>query len=144
MLFLILLGLPVGSVVKNLPVSVGDLGSVPGSGRSPGEGNGSPLSYSCLGNSKDRGAWWATVQGVAKSWTWLSNWTCTLPDSLPRGLTFTFCWFQFLHLSLNFWDSLELASPAPICSLLTITLHAAARVIFLSHIRIHAATISNR
>ena len=63
------------------------------------------------------------------------------PDSLPRGLIFTFCWSQFSHLSLNFWDSLELASPAPICSLLTITLHAAARVIFLSHIHTHAATM---
>ena len=46
---------------------------IPGSGRSPGEGNGSPLQYSCLENSMDRGAWWATVHGVAKSQAWLSN-----------------------------------------------------------------------
>ena len=44
----------------------GDLGSIPWSGRSPGEGNGNPLQYSCLGNPMDRGAWWATVHGVAK------------------------------------------------------------------------------
>ena len=42
----------------------GDAGSIPGSGRSPGEGNGNPLQYSCLGNPMDRGAWWATVQSV--------------------------------------------------------------------------------
>ena len=51
----------------------GDLGLIPGSGRSPEEGNGNPLQYSCLGNSTDRGAWWATVHGVTKSQTWLSD-----------------------------------------------------------------------
>ena len=45
----------------------GDLGSIPGSGRSPGEGNGYPLQYSCLGNPMDGGTWWATVHGVTKS-----------------------------------------------------------------------------
>ena len=54
-----------GSVVKNLPASAGDAGSIPGSRRSPGEGNGNSLQYSCLKNSMDRGAWWATVHGVA-------------------------------------------------------------------------------
>ena len=53
-------------MVKNLPVNEGDTGSIPGSGRSPGGGNGNPLQYSCLDNPKDRGAWWATVQMVAK------------------------------------------------------------------------------
>ena len=48
-------------VVKNLPANVGDSGSIPGSGRSPGEGNGKPLQYSCLENSMDRGPWWAIV-----------------------------------------------------------------------------------
>ena len=62
-----------GSLVKNLPANAGDMGSIPGSGRSPGEGNDSPLQYSCLGNPMDRGAWWATVHGVAKSWTQLNN-----------------------------------------------------------------------
>ena len=55
-----------GSVLKNLPANAGDMGSIPGSGKSPGEGNGNPLQYSCLGNSMDRGTCWATVQGVPK------------------------------------------------------------------------------
>ena len=55
-----------GSAVKNLPASAADTGSIPGSGRSPGEGNGNPLQYSCLGNPRDRGVWWAAVHGVAK------------------------------------------------------------------------------
>ena len=59
-------------MVKNLPANAGDAGSIPESGRSPGEGNGNPLQYSCLGNLMDRGAWRATVHGVAKSWTQLS------------------------------------------------------------------------
>ena len=54
-------------MVKNLPVNAGDSGSIPGSGRSPGEGHGNPLQYSCLGNPRDRGAWQATVHGVAES-----------------------------------------------------------------------------
>ena len=53
--------------------NAGDLGSIPGSGRSPGEGNGNLLQYSCLENPMDRGAWWATVHGVAKSRTRLSD-----------------------------------------------------------------------
>ena len=57
------------------PATAGDLdsGLIPGSGRSPGEGNGSSLQYSCLENPKDRGAWRATVHGVIKSWTQLSD-----------------------------------------------------------------------
>ena len=66
-------GFPGGSVVKSLPASARDAGSIPGSGRSPGEGNGTSLQYSCLGNPMDRGAWRATVHGVAKSQTRLSN-----------------------------------------------------------------------
>ena len=61
------LGFPGGSVVKSLPANAGDSGSIRGSGRSPGEGNGNPLQYSCLGNPMDWGAWWATVPGVAES-----------------------------------------------------------------------------
>ena len=63
-------GFPRMLVVKNPPANAGDItdtGSVPGSERSPGEGNGNPLQHSCLGNRMDRGAWWATVHGVAKS-----------------------------------------------------------------------------
>ena len=59
-------GFPGGSVVKNLPANAGDAASVPGLGRPPGEGNGTPLQYSCLGNSMDRGAWQAIAHGVAK------------------------------------------------------------------------------
>ena len=59
-------GFPDGSVVKNLPANAGDVDSVPELGRSPGEGNGYPLQYSCLGNPEDRRAWWAPVHGVAK------------------------------------------------------------------------------
>ena len=59
-------GLPGGSVVKNPPANVGDTGSIPGLGGSPGEGNGYPLQYSFMENSMDRGAWWAAVHGVAK------------------------------------------------------------------------------
>ena len=57
--------------------NVGDLGSIPGSGRSPGEENGNPLQYSCLENLMDRGAWKATVHGAAKSRTGLSGFTFT-------------------------------------------------------------------
>ena len=62
---------------KRLAYNAGALGSVPGSGRSPGEGNGNPLQHSCLENPTDRGAWWATVHGVAKSPTGLSDFTFT-------------------------------------------------------------------
>ena len=62
-----------GSVVKNLPANAEEVGSVPGLRRSSGEGNGNLLQYSCLGNPMERGAWWATVQGVTKSQTQLKN-----------------------------------------------------------------------
>ena len=58
---------------KESTCNAGDLGSISGLGRSPGRGNDNPLQYSCLENPMGRGAWWATVHGVAKSWTWLSN-----------------------------------------------------------------------
>ena len=64
--------------VKVSACNAGDLGSIPVSGRSPGEGNGNPLQYSCLENPRDGGAWWATVHGVAKSQTQLSNFTLLL------------------------------------------------------------------
>ena len=65
-----------GVEIKNLSVNAQDArdtGSVLGSGRSPGEGNGNPLPYSCQENPKDRGAWWAIIHGVAKNQTWLST-----------------------------------------------------------------------
>ena len=64
---------PRGTVAKNLPANAGYMGSIPGSGKSSGEGNGNPLQYSCLGNPMDREAWWAVVHGVTKSWIRLSN-----------------------------------------------------------------------
>ena len=59
--------LPGGPALKNLPANGGDVGSIPGSGRSHGEGNGNPLQYSCLENPMDRGARWAAVHRVAES-----------------------------------------------------------------------------
>ena len=58
---------------KNLPANAGDTGLIPGSGRSPGEGNVNSLQYSCLENLMDRGAWRSTIYGVKKSWTRLSD-----------------------------------------------------------------------
>ena len=69
------LSFPGGSEVKASAPNAGDLGSIPGLGRSPGEGNGNPLQYSCLENPMDGGAWWATVHGVTKSHTRLSDFT---------------------------------------------------------------------
>ena len=66
-----------GSLVKNPLASAGDTGSIPGLGRSSGEGNGNPLQYSCLGNPMDRGAWQATVHAVSKSGAQLSNYKTT-------------------------------------------------------------------
>ena len=68
-------GFPGGSEVKASACNAGDLGSIPGSGRSPGEGNGNSLQYFCLENPMDGGAWWATVHQVAKSRMRLSNLT---------------------------------------------------------------------
>ena len=70
-------GFPGGSVVKNPPAKARDVGVLPGLGRSPGEGNGNPLQYSCLENPMDRGTWWATVHGVTKSQTPLKRLTHT-------------------------------------------------------------------
>ena len=67
------MGFPGGSDSKESPCSAGDTGLIPGSGRFPGEGNGYPLQYFCLGNPMNKGAWWATVHGVANSWTQLSD-----------------------------------------------------------------------
>ena len=78
------MGISGGTVGKNPPTNTADTrdaGSTPRLGRSPGKGNGNPLQYSCPGNPMDGGAWRATVHGVTKSWTRLSNWhICTLSD----------------------------------------------------------------
>ena len=82
-----------GLVVKNLLAYAGDVGSIPGSGRSPGEGSGSLLQYSCLGNPMDRGTWWAVARGVAKSQTPLGTYspaTYSWPLILFAAQTFVF------------------------------------------------------
>ena len=71
------MGFPGGSVSEEFACNAGDLGSIPGLGRYPGEGNGYPLQYSGLENSMDREDWWATVHGVTKSWTQLNTHTHT-------------------------------------------------------------------
>ena len=73
---------PGGSDGKASVYKAGDLGSIPGSGRSPGKGNGNPLQYYCLENPMDGGAWWATVYGVAKSRTRQSDFTFTFIGEL--------------------------------------------------------------
>ena len=82
---------PGGSEVKASASNVRDMGSIPGSGRSPGEGNGNPLQYSCLENPMDGEAWWDTVHGVAKSRTRLSDFThlLTEKDLLVKNKLFT-------------------------------------------------------
>ena len=82
-----------GSDGKESACNSGDLGSIPRSGRSPGEGNGNPLQYSCLKNSMDRGIWWATVLGVINSQTQLSDF---------HSLTSYVSWVCFNLISLNF------------------------------------------
>ena len=82
-------GFPGGAAVKNPPANAGDAGisgSIPGSGRSPGGGNGNPLQYSCLKNPMDRGAWQATVRGVAESQTLLNEHTRKSGDFLQGPL----------------------------------------------------------
>ena len=78
-------GFPGGPVAQNHPANAGDTGSVAGSGRSPGEGNVNPPQCSCLENSMDRGAWWATALGVPKSQTRLSNWAL-MHDAIGKVL----------------------------------------------------------
>ena len=71
-------GFPGSSDGKESACNAGDLGSIPGSGRSPGEGNGNPLQDSCLENPMDRGAWWVTVHRVAKSQAWLRTYSANI------------------------------------------------------------------
>ena len=77
------IGFPGSLDGKASAYNVGDPGSIPGSGRSLGEGNGNPLQYSCLENPMDRGAWWATVHGVAKSRTRLSKFSSLQSYYMP-------------------------------------------------------------
>ena len=86
----------VAQTVKSSACNAGDPGSIPGTGRSPGEGNGNPLQYSCLENSMDGGAWWATVHGVAES------------DTIEW---FHFHFFSFHTLRVGFPGDTEVKKP---------------------------------
>ena len=79
-------GFPGGSEVKASACNAGDLGSIPGLQRFPGEGNGNPPQYSCLENAVDGGAWWATIHGVAKSRTRLNDFTFTFKHSMEKAM----------------------------------------------------------
>ena len=79
------MGFPGGSEVNVSARTAGDLGSIPGLGRSPGEGNGNPLQYPCLENPMDGGAWWATVHGVAESRTQLSDFTHSMLNETRKS-----------------------------------------------------------
>ena len=100
-------------VVKNLPANARDardVGSIPESGRSPGEGNGNPLQYSCLENPMDGGAWWATVHEVAKSRTRLSNITLTFHfHALEKEMA--------THSSVLAWRFPEMGAPGGLPSM---------------------------
>ena len=116
----------VATVVKNPPANAGHTGSIPGSGRSPGAGHGNPFQYSCLENPMDRGAWQATVQGVAYSriWLkWLSMQACD--NKVPQSGQLkkqTFIIWQFQKLDVQdqavssigfFWGFSTWSSTAP-------------------------------
>ena len=96
--------------------SAGDTSSIPGSGRSPEEGKSNPLQYSCLKNPQDRGVWWATVQGVTKSQTWLSTYIHT--NTHTHTLFINYVQISYLNLGLQiqllvgFYSSL-FRSPKP-------------------------------
>ena len=109
-------GLPWWLRCKEATCNAGDAGSVSGSGRSPGEGNGNSLQYSCPQNPMDRGACWATVQRVAKSQTQLSDWAHTR--------------YEMLQVYLQFWG-FDL-SPLKVCKDLRGTLYYSFPHIFLS------------
>ena len=91
--------------VKVSACSAGDPGSLPGSGRCPGEENGNPLQYSCLENSMDGGAWWATVRGVTKSQTGLIDFTYRFTAERTYGCTSVWVWNEHrLSLLLTHCD----------------------------------------
>ena len=93
------MGFPGGSDDKESACNAGDLGLIPGSGRSPGEGHGNPLQYSCLENPMDRRAWWAIIQGVSKSQTQL-KWL-----TLPHTFTCAYIFFSFVYFADGLTES---------------------------------------
>ena len=85
-------------VVRDPPANAEDMGSIPGSGRSPGEGNGNRLQYACLGNSMDRGSCQSTVHGVAKSWTQLSTHTSFVGKGIRQWELSQYGWEENQYL----------------------------------------------
>ena len=98
---LFLMGLPRWLSGKASTCNARDTGSIPGSGRSPGEGNGNPHQYSCLENPMDGGAWWATVHGVAKNQTRLSNFTFLFTRPLMDLIRYTHLFIKSLPPSVS-------------------------------------------
>ena len=103
-------------MAQTVQCSAGDLGLIPGLGRSPGEGNGDPLQYSCLENSTDRGAWWAIVHWVAKSWTQLSDLYLHYPEiNKKEPILFFLLFYYYYYIHFNFLAMLhslwDLSSP---------------------------------
>ena len=94
-------GFPGSSDGKASAYKAGDLGSIPGSGRSPGEGNGNTLQYSCLENPTDQGAWWATAHRVAKRRTRLSDWSDLIWSDSDPLLILELDYISFLLLSCS-------------------------------------------
>ena len=103
MVIVIPLDFPGGSVLKNPPANIGDMGSIPGLGKSPGGENGNPFQCSCLGNLLDRGAWWVTAHGVTKSWTRLSTHVARIVISLEA---------KDYH---SLWKHNSCVEPSPFC-----------------------------
>ena len=101
-LYLGLLGFPGGSAHRESACSVGDLGSVTGLGRSPGEENDYPLQYSCLENPKDKGAWRATIHGVTKSGTRQSNQHFHFSLQISHPFRVHFCTWLVIKVQLHF------------------------------------------
>ena len=111
-------GFPGGFMVKNAPDSSGytrDTSSIPGSAKSPGEENGNPLQYSCLENSRDRGAWQATVHGILKSQTQPSDWACTHKGKLYSPFVIGWVFFSECQ-ALAFFIDTETRSEGPVTS----------------------------
>ena len=105
-------GFPTGTVVKNLPANEGDardVGLIFGLGWFPGLGNSSPLQHSCIENSTDRRSWWATVHGVTKSQTWLSDWT--------HAYVYTYILFSLFFSNIDYYKILGIASCIMSCGL---------------------------
>ena len=113
---------PSGSEVKASACNAGDLGSIPGSRRSPREGNGNTLQYSCLENPLDGGAWWATVHRVTKSWIQLSDFTFFLSFFnylLWLYMILHFCLFSFsTHCVCGWFPVFTVCFPLPVRYLL--------------------------